>query len=429
MKKISIFQIIILSLAVVGIGVGVYMFSTAKTRTQQQSAVVTMWGVMDADTINELTRRINSRASGSINIIYKQFNIDVLETELLEALASGVGPDLVLLPVSSLSKHDNKLLTIPYESFPKRNYKDTFIESTEILLKEDGLAAIPFSIDPLVLYWNRTLFTKASISTAPSYWDQVLATVPSLTEKDSEFNVSKSAIALGEFRNITNAKEILSTLMLQAGTPIMVRTETGLQSVLNQRYGYKIRPAEAAISFYTQFANPIQNSYTWNRSLLSSQDMFVSGDLAMYIGFASEYDFIQKRNPNLNFDVALMPKSRSGTADIYSNINTIAITKQTANTAAAFNAMISLVDKATLEDLEEIEFLPPIRRDMLNNNPSDEVMSIFYSSSLRSRSVLDPDPTQTEKIYQSMVESFVSGRTGLPQAVDRANAELNNVIK
>jgi ABC-type glycerol-3-phosphate transport system substrate-binding protein len=430
MKKISIFQIIIFGIASLAIVGGVIMFASTKSQTDQKAELVTMWGIVDAEVMDKVVNGINIRNSGSINLIYKQFSVDILETELLEALASGAGPDLVLMPLSDVSKHENKLQIIPYESFPERTYKDTFVEGTEPLLKKEGIVAIPYSMDPLVMYWNRTTFTNAGVPRPPVYWDQVAAVVPSLTEKDSEFNVFKSAIALGEFRNIDNAKAILSTLMMQAGTPIITRNVEGdAVSVLGERYGYKIRPAEAAISFYTQFANPVQSLYTWNRSLPSSQDMFISGDLAMYLGFASEYDLIQKRNPNLNFDVAVTPKSRSGTIDVYADINVIAITKQTSNITSAYTAMINLIEKDSLRDLEDAIFLPPLRRDMLEKKPTDDVMSVFYDSVLRSRGVLEYDADKTEEIYKNMVESFISGRVDLNGSVNRANAELDNLIK
>ena len=42
-------------------------------------------------------------------------------------------------------------------------------------------------------------------------------TTPSLTTVDSRRNISQSAIGMGEYLNVRNAKEILSMLFLQVG--------------------------------------------------------------------------------------------------------------------------------------------------------------------------------------------------------------------
>ena len=62
-------------------------------------------------------------------------------------------------------------------------------------------------------------------------------------------------------------------------------------------------PTVSALNFYTSFANPTSTFYTWNSSLPSSFDMFISGRSAFYIGRASELFALQAQNPNLNFDV------------------------------------------------------------------------------------------------------------------------------
>lgn len=427
MRNFSIFQIAIIGFSFFIIVLGIIVFATTKADQELKIGTVTMWGVEDSEVVMDLVSDINERNHGSISVNYVQFEIDKLKEELLEALAIGEGPDILLIPAGEIREQSNKILTLPFDSYPERLFKDTFTEAGESLLTEDGVRAVPFSIDPMVMYWNRTTFRNASITTAPIYWDQVRAIVPLLTEKDPEFNIYKSAIAMGEFRNIKNAKGILSTLMLQAGTPIVERKNGGYVSALSERYGYKIKPAEAALSYFSQFANPVQESYTWNRSLKDAQDMFVSGDLAMYLGFASEYQTIKERNPNLNFDIAQMPKSREGTIDIYAEMNVLAIVKQSKNINLAYDAIMKLTDKESTKALERITFLPPLRRDLLSLKPTDDIMSVFYDSSIRSKTVLEYNPKETEAIYQSMLESFVSGRANIQTAVERANAELNNL--
>ena len=61
---------------------------------------------------------------------------------------------------------------------------------------------------------------------------------------------------------------------------------------------------ETALLFYTDFTNPSKTSYSWNAALPQSFDAFTSGELAAYLGYASEYNSIISRNPNLRFKSA-----------------------------------------------------------------------------------------------------------------------------
>jgi len=432
MKKLSPFQLIFLVVAGIAIVAGVLTFALKQKSATQGAVPVTMWGTLDSVIINEMTKNILDRDRKSLSLTYTQFSEESFENELVEALAEGRGPDMVILPNTLIVKHQNKLFPIDFEFFNERRFKDTFIEEGELFTYEDGILAFPIRIDPLILYWNRTLFNNAGISEPPKFWDQLSAMVPSLTERDSSFNIFRSAIALGEFKNIDHAKEIFSTLLLQAGNPVIVRGDEGIDDfsvVLNSRFGFKIRPAEAAISFYTQFANPVREVYTWNRALPTSQEMFVAGELAMYIGFASEYDLIRQKNPNLNFDITLVPKSRSGSTDTYGEMFGIAITRNTPKVGNALDAIYKLIDVQTLKRMQEVTFLPPVRRDMLAKKPSDAVMSVFYNAALKSRGVLELDKLETEKIYTNMIESFISGRLSIGATVDKAGAEMRQLIK
>jgi hypothetical protein len=79
--------------------------------------------------------------------------------------------------------------------------------------------------------------------------------VEKITKKDSSGNVFQSAVAFGEWSNINNAKDILSMLMIQAGTPITSRSGTAVISVLNSQFSSPTVPAQSALEFYTKFSN------------------------------------------------------------------------------------------------------------------------------------------------------------------------------
>ena len=122
---------------------------------------------------------------------------------------------------------------------------------------------------------------------------------------------------------------------------------------------------EKALRFYTEFANPAKTSYSWNRSLPSAQDAFVAGDVAMYLGFASEYTQIAQRNPNLRFGVAPLPQiSQSGTRVTYGRLMGVAIARTTGNITGALAVAQQLSGTAAVGLISGALSLPPVRRDV-----------------------------------------------------------------
>src|SRR3989338_7166104 len=108
--------------------------------------------------------------------------------------------------------------------------------------------------------------------------------------------ITKSAIALGEYGNITNSKAILSAMFLQAGMPVVAKTGgTPVPAILGSAIN-GVRPGEAVLNFYFQFANPVGAVYSWNRALPQDRLFFLSSNLAVYLGFASEVSYLRERN-------------------------------------------------------------------------------------------------------------------------------------
>ena len=293
----------------------------------------------------------------------------------------------------------------------------------------EGIMALPVSVDPLVMYWNRALFTQAKMTQPPKYWDEFYNLANVISKKDGSLNISKSAVALGEYANISHAKDIIINLAMQAGTPVTTWNGTKIQSVFADTFGQPTVPAEAAVNFYTEFGNPSKPSYSWNRSLSNSTNYFLSGDLALYFGFASEIANLQLKNPNLNFDVTTVPVSREGGVNVsFANFNALAITKSSKVPSAAFAVVSVLSGTAGVSAFSKTLNLPPVRHDLLNKKPVDAYQSVFYDSAIKSKAWLDPSPIETDVIFKSMIESITSGRVRTSEAVFKTSREISALL-
>jgi ABC-type glycerol-3-phosphate transport system substrate-binding protein len=410
---------------------GAILFSTYRSSTSTANMIdITMWGTLPDDELNAFTTRYFSDRDLKYTVDYVEREPSTFDRDLVEAIASGNGPDAIVLPEDLIVRYSNKIYTIPYAVLPELTFKQTFVQEGELYLNATGTLALPFSVDPLVMYWNRDIFNNASVTRPPATWAEINSLTSKIIKKDQAKNILTSVVALGEFSNVTNAKDILSTLFVQAGNPIVKydSVDAIFSSVLKES-GTMSSPTALALQFYTNFSNPIRPEYSWNRAMPNSIDAFANGDLAVYFGFASEFLTVKNKNPNLNFDVALLPQIQG--AKVYStfgNMLGFAIMKSSTNAAGAYSVISSLISAEAVPFWKDIFNIPSARRDVLSVAEKSAIKTVFNQSAVISKGWLDPNSTETSKIFREMVESYTTGRSSIEDAISIASDRLEAVL-
>ena len=432
MKNMTVFQVVVIGIFVVLAIVGVLVFSGVGGLGDDDQRIgrVEIWGTIPHQIIDQMISELNSGNGRFDDVDYVEKDEETYEEEFVQALAAGTGPDLFLLEQDRIIKNQDKIIEIPYDTISQRDFKNTFIEEGEMYLTGGGVLGLPFTIDPMVMYWNRDIFQSAGIANQPEFWDELFVLSPKITQRDTASNIIRSFAALGEFTNVENAKEILSAFIIQSGNRIVIPTANGFESIINEKLDFATPPAEAAVRFYTEFSNPIKSVYSWNKSLPNSKQLFTAGDLAIYFGFASELSEILRSNPNLNLNVSPLPQLRdSDTKITYGKMSAFAIPKNSQNQAGALSTGLALTSLENIMQSSISLDLPPVRRDALVNKPTDAISSVFYDSALMSKSWFDPDSDETDDIFKNMVESVTSGRARLGEAINLADLELGLLLR
>ncbi len=355
--------------------------------------------------------------------------------ELLNAMASGNPPDVFFLTQDMVLGFKDKVEILPFQSFPERNFKDIFADSANIFIdfEKQGIVAFPYIIDPIVLYWNRDLFSSAGLAQIPQFWIDFMSAVPALTKLDETGNVVQSGVAFGEFSNVKNAKEIISMMVLQTNNPLF--DSRTMKVVWNEKEKQAESPVESAVRFFNEFSNPKKPIYSWNRSLKNSDDMFSFGSLAMYFGYAGEFENIKKKNPHLNFDVAVVPQIKplkptdAGYKATFGKIYALAVPKNSSNKQAAFAFISSLIGKDKNKAIAESLFLVPANRTAMAESSSDPALSVFYKAGIMVKSWLETDPSAVSSIFKNMLESSSSGGKKISEAVSDATRQLEQLLK
>ncbi|HAS80459.1 MAG: hypothetical protein UR25_C0001G0062 [Candidatus Nomurabacteria bacterium GW2011_GWE1_32_28] len=424
------FQIIVLIIFIAAAVLGVFVFSGAipigkNTNTGGQGTVV-LWGTVKSQILNPLIQEFN-RNNNTFIVKYEEKSVDTFDNDLLEALAAGAGPDIFFITDDLILKYSNKIFTIPYSSLPLNIFKNNFIGAAEVFLTSNGVLAFPLAVDPMMMYYNRTILDANSIAYPPVYWDEFNNLVPILTKKDDNGALQKSTVAMGQFSNILYAKEILSTFFMQAENSIISEKDGVFLSTLgndNKKYDLGL-----ILKFYTDFADPLKDVYSWNKSFSNSRDAFSEENLAFYFGFASELKSLINKNPNQNFLVAPMPQIRNSTLKLTSGHTTgIAISSFSKNLNTAFIVANLMSNGNFASDFANSLGIAPVRRELLKVVPTDAYLSTFYTSAFFAKSWTDPSSKDTNDIFKNMVEKVLSNSMTTKEAIRDASAKLQLLL-
>lgn len=440
MNKITPFQIILTA----GFGaiafIAILIFSGVLPGYKNQGAQkgpaisVSLWGTLPKGRINGVISSIN-KENKSYKIEYSEFPPSSYENEVVNALASGHGPDFWLISQDMVLKNKDKISPIPFAYYPERNFRDDFVDISNLFVDQNngGLSAFPFLIDPMVMYWNKDLFSSAGISRPPQDWSEFADDVQTLTQKNEAGNITQSGTAMGELNNIKNGKDILSMLIIQSGNPIMETDGRGnLKISLDEQDIYGKSPAASSVKFFNDFSNPNKNVYSWNKALSGADTMFAKGALAMYFGYASEWPEIKAKNPHLNFDIAEVPqikndKSKTAFARIYG----LAIMKNSsqAKKQAALNSILFMLSNQVSKDFSQALGLASPRRDLLAEKTTDAYYGLINKAAVMSKAWLEPDGDEVRRIFKDMVESVSSGSLSVGDSVRLAKNRLDQELR
>ncbi len=428
----STFQLVVTGIFGIAAVVATAVFALANFGGDTRYLVfLELWGSVD-EKVMEGWLEENFSDHPELRVNYKYIPERRFDEELLEAMSLGRGPDMALISQDQVTRHEKRIVRIPFSHYSERDFRDIFTQAGEVFMdqKEGFIYGLPVLVDPLVMYWNRT-FTRASgYPRPPVRWGDFADFVTDNVRQERR-DIVVSAAGLGEYDNIEHSKAILSTLIFQAGGKIIDGRPENFKVNLSDRFNMPVRPAESALLFYTDFSDPGRLIYTWNRRMPNSFNVFVDEKMVVYFGMSSDYARIKEANPFLDFDVALVPENESGLTSSYSNVTGLVIMRSTKNFPAALRAIDHMASGNSLNMLSaSLQGIPPSRNDLLVRPDTERFqLPVFYEAARRSFSWVDPFPERTDEIFSEMVVTVVDRDSEVFDAVERARRQLESSLR
>ncbi len=440
-----------------------------QTNPNKYSLKLEVWGLFDNQEafmdIIENYRKINPNIS---EISYRKMSVDTYKKDLVEALASGQGPDIFLIQNNWLPVFADKIIPAPTAVFTEQKFRNDFVDvAANDFLKQGKIYAVPLSVDTLGLYYNKDLFNEAGITATPKNWTEFMDAARRLTKINRADNsIIRSGAAIGTAYNINRSTDILNLLMLQNGTEMVdsqARRASFDQAVKSG--DQNVSPGENALNFYTQFANNNNSVYAWNPRMHYSIDAFSEEQAAMMLNYSWQIDVIAAKAPKLNFAVAPVPQLPNMPAVNYANYWGYAAAKNKKSFDTSVPGQIAVSDEVRVnETWQFLKFLtakpeaalnistnvagkektmavnfdpavnylektrkPAARRDLIEIQKNDPKIGIFAAQNLFAKSWYQSEPETIEAIFAEMIDKVNRG-AGTPGDVIRAAAQQVNVI-
>lgn len=455
-------------------------------QTQQATYQVKLeiWGLFDdSDAFAKVISEYKKRDPHIADIKVKKLEVESYETELRDALASGKGPDILLIHNSWMAKHKDKLAPAPDTVLAPKPVQDVFADVvTSDFVQDNKVYALPLSVDSLALYYNRDYLNQAGITAPPRTWAEFDAAVQRLTRADQYGNIALSGAPMGAASDaeagdgkINRATDILSLLMMQAGTQMYdyknnVATFSNFtDETLNSES--RIPPGQAALQYYTKFSNPNSKTYCWNSTMHNSVDSFIEGKSAMMLNYSWQIPRIQSKAPKLNFGVAPVPQNidvatGQGVNMNFANYWGFGVSKNKAEQTDEVGQKIATPatnDQRIFEAWQFIRYLtmppsfsqnlpkapssadaakydpaaeyateqkkPAARRDLIGAQTNDTLLAPFAQGNMIARSWPQPDDLAVEKIFNELIDNVTLKNSDPRSSLEQAQNEVNLLIE
>ena len=466
MRPTKLLTILLITVFITTSGFGCKL---ASKEEQEASKPVELdfWAVFDeSDAIEPLITAYRTRHP-NVTINYKMYRYDEYKDKLLNALAEDRGPDIFAVHNSWIREYEAKILPLPpvltigyietkggtlsqettitleqEQSLTLRQLRDRFIEVVydDVVVPvwnetedayEDKIMGLPLSVDTLALYYNRDILNAAGIAEPPVTWTAFQDQVKAITKLDKDGNIAQSAAAIGSSSNIERYSDILSILMMQNGTEMT--NESGFATfhkTPSALAGREEPPGWGALRFYTDFANPGKDVYTWNDGFNNSLDAFSAGETAFFFGYSYHLSQIKTKAPKLNFGIARLPQLEGNPEINYANYWANAVSQKSEDYNYAWDFVQFMAEEDNVASYLETTKKPTALRALQAEQLEDLDLSVFAAQILTAEDwYRGKDAGAMEQAFADLIDSHVYGTMEIKDAINLAASKVNQTVK
>lgn len=402
----------------------------------KESKNLKLWIVGYTET-NFKNRLTNFKSKYNATVEVTQKTTQNLEKDLMSAMANHQGPDVVMIDNDFLFKHKDLFMPCAKSvSGSKITYcdakivKDQYAEIINSLVFDDKIYAYPYKVSTPMVIYNTEMFAKVKnklkIYQIPYYWDDFVALVRALTQKDSNNNIKVSGLAIGNAANVPDSQDILYSIMIQNGTNVSSTSPPPLalfHTPIISETGATIYPGVLALDFYTSFTNKQSKNYSFDTYLGTAWEALANEKTAMIIDYPERLEDIRRLNKNIRVDGALFPQIKDvENPTVYGKVFSFGVTNDTDDQVLAWELARTLSQNFNNRYVKK----QATTRDWRNSRGTTDVWQtqVAFAKAVFKNGY----PDEFDQNIREMIDFTASKKATSRTAIDKAADKINQLI-
>ncbi len=443
-SKLLILPLILITLLTSGLGC---KGLTEEEKTALKPVVLNYWTIFNDTSVLDSMATEYKKERPYVTVKIRKVRVEEFDDLFLNALADNVAPDIVSVHIRDLGKYKARLLPAPEKVQMSKVYvKGTYAKETVVVpqdisiisvpslksnfvstvsddvVKGGKIYGLPLALDVMALYYNKNLLDQAGIPLPPTTWEELMDAVRETTIFNEKGDIIQSGAALGTGANIARSFDILSLLMLQGGVKIAQGNSVTFDG--NLRASVEGHPTLAAMRFYTDFANPTKDVYTWNEKMGDALQAFAAGKVVFYFGFAYDYPKIKAIAPQINMDIVPVPQLNPAKPTNVANYYVESVVGKTKNPDAAWDFVRFMTTPDNIKKYTDATKRPTPLRAQIKDQEKDLVLAPFVGTLLQAENWYHGKNQEiATKAFDSLIHNYLQP-VGVKQTEAQRNVEL-----
>jgi len=196
-------------------------------------------------------------------------------------------------------------------------------------------------------------------------------------------------------------------LMMQNGAQ-MLNAKGQVVFHQSQTRGETSPPGLDALRFYTDFADPIKEVYSWNDKQTQAFEAFVSGKVAMFYGYSYYLPLIKTQAPKINLGITGMTQIHGSQTPInYTDYWVETVSHKTKSLDAAWGFLSFAARQGEIDKYLEATKKPTALRSLIEKQKADSDLNVFAKQILTATHWYNGrDALKMEEYFREMINAL-----------------------
>jgi ABC-type glycerol-3-phosphate transport system substrate-binding protein len=258
-----------------------------------------------------------------ITINLRQLRPEELYPRLVEALSEDKGPDIISVQNRRLGEFLSKLAPMPKSvndvtiTVEKTTLGTNTVINSQVkpminlaqldsqyvkavrddVVRGGEIFGLPLSMDMMAVFYNKDLLDRSGVAEPPKNWEEFQTAAKKVTKYDKKTGkIVQSGASLGLGSGIPGSDDLLFLLFRQSNVGFISREGQAFFNAVGA-------PAGQIMDFYTDFANPSRDTYSWSADQGDALESFIGGKTGFFFGYSYHFPVIKARAPQLDFRI------------------------------------------------------------------------------------------------------------------------------